>query len=159
MKSLKLVLVFCISLIVFMSFTSMEIENKISKKNDIEVFLEKVEFPQNGWGNWKTTDCFRGLDFRVKKKTSNYSKRTEWLVQFKNRYNNKINFSYEIVPYSKRSEIRNSERTTNRIDINANTTERSSHYQYLYESNMVYIHVNKVRFGRDGSQAYSNCDQ
>ena len=153
MKKMKFIALLFIGFITMMSFTT-------SSKSDSVLKLELTEenVDQNGWGTWKTTDCFRGLDFRVKRKKSSYSTKTEWLVQFRNRYNNKIYFNFEIVPYSQRSAIRRSQRTTNRTDLNANTTERNSHYRYLEESNLVYVHVNRVRFNKDGSQPYSNCD-
>ncbi|WP_334058074.1 hypothetical protein [Polaribacter sp. P097] len=46
-----------------MSFTSSSKSNSV-----IKLELPEVNVDQNGWGTWKTTDCFRGLDFRVKRK-------------------------------------------------------------------------------------------
>lgn len=63
-----------------------------------------------------------------------------------------------MVPYSERFNLRRSGRTTNRTDIKADTAERGTHYAFLYESNSVYVHVNKVRFTKDGLQPYANCD-
>jgi hypothetical protein len=153
MKNLKLFTILFVGVLTLLSFTEIKNEDTVVK---LDVSEESID--QNGWGSWKTTDCFRGLDFRVKRKKSSYSSKTEWLVQFRNRYNNKIYFNFEIVPYSQRSAIIRSQRTTNRTDLNANTTERRTHYRYLEESNTVYVHVNKVRFNKDGSQSYSNCD-
>ncbi|SDR91015.1 hypothetical protein SAMN05216503_1360 [Polaribacter sp. KT25b] len=132
---------------------------EILKKEELIKIDVNSNSYQNGWSTWKTTDCFRGLDLRVKKKPkSNYSEKHEWLVQFRNRYNNKIYFSYEIVPYSEKQNIRNSQRTTNRVDLKGNTTEKSTHYKYLREANTVYVHVNKVRFSNDYGKGYSDCD-
>lgn len=63
MKKLKLVVVLFVGFITLLSFTEIKKEESILKLD-----VSEESFDQNGWGSWKTTDCFRGLDFRVKRK-------------------------------------------------------------------------------------------
>lgn len=110
------------------------------------------------WGQWVTCDCYNGLDFRVKRADEGLSNgEFEWKVQFRNRYNEKIYFSFVIVESWRREEIRNSGKTTSRINVSANYTETSSHWTFLKETSNVYVHVNNVRFGSD-SGPYVDCD-
>ena len=56
-----------------------------------------------GWDSWNTTDCFRGFDFRVRNDGYNkYEDKYRWSIQFRNRYQENIHFSYKAVaPYQK----------------------------------------------------------
>ena len=67
MKNLKLFTILFLGVLTLLSFTEINNENSIVK---LDVSEESVD--QNGWGSWKTTDCFRGIDFRIKRKKSSY---------------------------------------------------------------------------------------
>jgi len=150
----KTLSILTIALFVFVSLSFVQSNSKDSEL--LEIKLSK-SINSGVWGEWNTTSCFKGLDFRVKKKSTSTEGKYEWLVQFRNRYNEKIVFMYEMVPYNERHAIENSGRTTNYVDLKANYTESSTHYRYLNESNSVYVYINKVRFG--GSSNYAECDK
>ena len=112
---------YLLALLVFgvmaMSFTSTPTNNE--KINEGTELLLKIDLPTEvdaqGWGSWNTTDCLRGLDFRVKNGGDNkYAKKYRWSIQFRNRYKEKIHFSYKAVAPSERYEIRRSGKTTDR---------------------------------------------
>lgn len=115
---------------------------------------------QPEWSNWtRLDDCFQGIDFRVQKGAYNeYAKKYNWRVQFRNRYQQKVYFSYEVVPYSERNQIRQSGKTTNRTSVEANATQSGAHWGLIAESSRLYVLVNSVRFGQDGLQPYAKCD-
>lgn len=125
-----------------------------SHNNSFEIKLEE-SINQGDWGPWNQTDCYKGLDFRVKNRGKNYDgTKYKWSVQFRNRYYNKIYFSYEV--YDNRP---SNPRTTNRTDLDHNET--SSGYQdfYMQNGSSIYVYVSKVRFKKDGLQDYYNCDK
>lgn len=155
MKLLKTIipLIFCI--IISFSFTNKKTE--INKTNLIKINLENNE---QGWGSWNTTDCFRGLDFRVKNDGYNkYAKKYRWSIEFRNRYKEKIHFSYKAVAPSEKYEIRKSGRTTDRLHVNGNYGKRGSYY-LVKSGSSIYVYVNRVRIGaKDYGYDYSDCDK
>ncbi len=72
-----------------MSFGKKKKEESVLDKHSIEINFDSRELPQNLWGSSKNKDCYNGLDLRIKKKSNQYSAKTEWIVQFRNRCNNK----------------------------------------------------------------------
>ena len=102
------------------------------------------------WSKWETTDCFQGVDFRVKSKKMSNGK-YEMYVEFKNRYYKDIHFNFAI----KGGDYHNK---NNRISVGASSTKKT-YTGASYTSDYFYIYVDKLRFGSDGSQDYSDCDK
>lgn len=156
MKKLLLITLVCVGAFGLTS-TKMNTSEKATQGCWVEVDLKDLDAGE--WGSWTTTDCFKGLDFRVKRSSQNsYSKKYEWLVQFRNRYYEKVTFNYKMVPYAEKSEIRRTGKTLNRVDVAANSTMSGSKWAYLDESSKVYVYVNKLRFGKDYGD-YAECDK
>jgi hypothetical protein len=43
------------------------------------------------WSNWRSSNCYQGLDFSVKKGDYNeYAHKYMWYIRFRNRYNETI---------------------------------------------------------------------
>lgn len=147
-------------MLVLMSFTIVPSESTAPSCGCEEgVLFDVSELDGGTWSSWGTNPCFRGLDFRVRNTRYNeYAKKYHWEVQFRNCYNQKAAFNYEIVPYHERSEIERSGRTTNRVDVAANTTERGTHWDLVPEANQVFVYVNKMRFGASSWGDYAPCD-
>ena len=62
------------------------------------VFNLTVVFGQNEkWGSWEQSDCYKGIQFRVKLQDYNNSaKQYHWKTQIRNSYNKKVTFTYDI---------------------------------------------------------------
>lgn len=144
-----------------MSFTSSSVID-CSLDNELELLLEidleDLDFDQ-GWSSWRTTDCLRGLDFRVRNDGYNkYADKYRWSIDFRNRYQDKIHFSYKAVAPNKEQEIKNSGKTTDRLHVDANGGTRGSYY-LVPSSNSIYVYVNRIRIGpKDYGTDYINCD-
>lgn len=122
--------------------------------NSVEIELEEP-FNQSDWGPWNQTDCYKGLDFRVKNRGKNYDgTKYKWSVQFRNRYYDKIYFSYEV--YNNRP---SNPRTTNRTDLDHNKISSGYRDFYMQNGSSIFVYVDKVRFKKDGLQDYYNCDK
>lgn len=122
--------------------------------------LVDIKVDEQGWGSWNTTDCLRGLDFRVKNDGYNqYADKYRWSIEFRNRYKEKIHFSYKAVAPSQEQEIKNSGKTTDRLHINGNNGTRGSYY-LVPSSNSIYVYVNRIRIGaNDYGSGYYDCDK
>ena len=152
-----LLIVFCG--ILLMSFSDKNDKPTITDFIKIEIPLDNVN-QKTGWGTWNTTDCLRGLDFRVRNDGYNkYAKKTRWSIEFRNRYKKKIHFSYKAVAPSERYEIRRSGKTTDRLHISGDNGKKRSYY--LVRSNKaVYVYINRIRIGKnDYGSKYYNCDK
>lgn len=119
----------------------------------------KIDFPndvnQSEWSTWRETSCYKGLDFRVKNRGKNYNgTKFNWGVQFRNRYQDRIYFSYEVY-----DDIPSNPRTTNRTDIRSGEMTDGYRDFYMQNGNSIYVFVDKVRFERDGLQDYYDCDK
>lgn len=54
---------------------------------------------QRTWGPWYQAACFRGIDFSVRRGDYNESAgKYMWYVKMRNRYNQDVSFSYNLVP-------------------------------------------------------------
>jgi hypothetical protein len=55
--------------------------------------------PVNDFGPWKTSSCYRGIDYCVKRDSYNeYAKKYKWIIKFRNRYTKQISFNCFAVP-------------------------------------------------------------
>lgn len=162
MKKINYLLALLVFGVLTMSFTSET--NRYENSNEGSELLLKIDLPtevdEQGWGSWNTTDCLRGLDFRVRNDGYNkYAKKYRWSIQFRNRYKQKIHFSYKAVAPSEKYEIRRSGRTTDRLHVNANYGTRGSYY-LVKSSNSIYVYVNRIRIGpKDYGSDYYKCDK
>ena len=134
----------------------------VSNNESLELFFE-IDLSDldedQGWGSWNTTDCFRGLDFRVRNDGYNkYADKYRWSIQFRNRYQENIHFSYKAVAPNQKGEIRASGKTTDRLHVDGNYGTRGSYY-LVPSQNSIYVYVNKVRIGpKDYGSDYADCD-
>ena len=134
MKRLKLHLTLSIFLLVLMSFTA------------------KLTPQQNSFGPWKTSTCFKGLDFCVKKGSYHQPSGTYmWTVKFRNRYNVKIHFNCVLAASNATSA-----NTRERDEISPN--EEFENDFFVADANNVRVFVDKMRFGNEDYGEYANCD-
>jgi hypothetical protein len=105
------------------------------------------------YGAWKSTSCFSGLDFCVKKGEYNeYAKKYHWDIKFRNRYNQSISFSYT----AKNS--RTSSATTNeRMTIQPGGEGKA--WFLVDDQSSINVFVDKLRFGKDWGSDYAPCDR
>lgn len=105
------------------------------------------------WGPWRTSSCFKGLDYSLKKnKYNEYAKKHNWTIKFRNRYNEKVSFSY-VLKESNVSSAEGSHRTT----VLANS-EGPGTFFLLADANSVKTFIDKLRFGNDWGSDYVQCD-
>ncbi|MCI2228121.1 hypothetical protein MC378_03000 [Polaribacter sp. MSW13] len=160
MKNFKFYLgtIFCVTLM--MSFS-------LKKEKNIDLEFIKMKIPienidEQGWGSWNTTDCLKGLDFRVKNDGYNkYAKKYKWNIEFRNRYREKIHLNYVMVSPSRKQEIKRSDKAKYRVHIDGNSGTYKVTYSNLVNSNSsVYVYINKIRIGaKDYGYDYYNCDK
>jgi hypothetical protein len=105
------------------------------------------------WGEWVNDDCFEGIDYRAKRGDFNsYANKWNWYVQFRNRYNQRLNFNYAIGEPGTRPD------PDHRTYISSNGTSDSK-IALLISSSSCRVRVGYVRFGYDDSGSYEKCDQ
>ncbi len=115
---------------------------------------------QNGWGPWQSSECYSQLDYRVRNVQYNkYAEKYEWRVQFRSRYEERIHFSFDLVPLSKRAAMIQSGKTTRRTDLRPGAETDGMTWALVAEPSEIYVHINRVRFGEDGLQPYAPCGQ
>jgi hypothetical protein len=109
---------------------------------------------QSSYGPWRTTSCFRGLDYCVKRASYNeYAKKYEWRVKFRNRYNENVSFNCVL----KESSV-SSAKGTERVTVKANS-EGGSSWFLVADANSVNVFIGELRFGQDDwGTKYAPCD-
>ncbi|WP_338376167.1 hypothetical protein [uncultured Flavobacterium sp.] len=102
------------------------------------------------WSNWTSIACFKGVQFRVKSKKTSTGKYEAYL-EFKNNYNEKVHFNYEITggSYSNKN---------NRVTVNSGSTYKS-YSGSSFTSKYFNVYIDRLRFGKDGLQPYADCDK
>ena len=106
------------------------------------------------WGPWKTTSCYKGLDFRVRRtqEDSFNGPKYEWEAQFRNRYEDQISFNFKITEPGDESE------TGDRQSISANGSSNGEDWALTTNAYRCEVLVDKVRFGDDdASKPYIEC--
>jgi len=137
-----------------MSFKSDKPSLIYNKYDLIEIKLPPSS-RQGEWGSWFATECYKSLDIRIRNAGLNYDKtKHKWNVQFRNRYTEKIYFSYEVYD-SKPSDPR----STNRKDLESNGISYGNRDFPMNNGSSIYVYVDEVRFKKDGIQEYYNCDK
>jgi hypothetical protein len=106
------------------------------------------------WGEWKTTSCFRGLDFCVRKASYNeYAKKYEWWVKFRNRYHENVSFNCVL----KESHV-NTAKGTDRVTVKSGS-EGGNTWFLVADGNAVNLFIGELRFGNDDwGTPHANCD-
>jgi hypothetical protein len=100
----------------------------------------------HNWSDWKTSTCYRGIDFRVSRGDHNEEKNLWlWEYEFRNRYNENVTFEASIKPsYDLDCH------TNLLIQIDANGIEGNM-ADWLAESNHVNICVNQLKVNGEGN--------
>lgn len=109
---------------------------------------------QPSYGPWRTTSCFKGIDFCVKRASYNESVRKyEWWVKFRNRYQEDVAFNCAL----KESNIF-SAKGTERITVRA-SSESGGTWFLIADANSVNVFIDALRFGDDvWGTPYVKCD-
>ena len=141
----------CICVVLFIATVNLDTKVNANVLPDDYTSLVTI----NNWGSRQSTSCYKGLDFRVKLRGKNYDgSKHIWGVQFRNRYNDVIHFSYEV--YNREP---NNARTTHRTDLKPGALSSGVSDFYMENSNSIYVFVDSVRFIKDGLQPYYECDK
>jgi hypothetical protein len=138
-------------LLIFTSIISFAISTNNEKHQDTVI---EISSNQSDYGPWRTTSCYRGLDYCVKRASYNESARKyEWWVKFRNRYQEDISFNYVL----KESNV-NGAAGTDRGTVKKGSISSGSWF-LVADPNSVSVFIDKVRFGEDNwSDKYANCD-
>ncbi|WP_127845500.1 hypothetical protein [Psychroflexus aestuariivivens] len=56
--------------------------------------ISNLSAQSSGWSDWKSVNCFKGVDFRVKSTKTSTGKYDAY-VEFRNRYYDDVHFNYE----------------------------------------------------------------
>lgn len=105
------------------------------------------------WGEWMNDDCFKGIDYRVRKGEYNsYAGKWNWYVQFRNRYQAPVHFNYIVSEPGTRPD------PDHRTHMDGNCISDTKLF-LLYNSSLVHVRVGYIRFGNSDSGNYASCDQ
>lgn len=110
--------------------------------------------PVSDWGEWSANNKYDGLDMRVRCEGYNeFAKKYGWNVQFKSRYQDKINFSFALSDATVRLT-----RTTDRTHLRSGEQSSLGFATLLNTScgsgNYIDVYVDEVRFGENDSGPY-----
>lgn len=102
------------------------------------IFLARAEASaQEGYGPWRTTHCYQGIDFRVKIEPRPVNGKYKWIVDFRNRYQEEVAFSATATE----SYIA-SAKTDMRFIIGPGKTDGT--YWFLAETKEINVYVDKL---------------
>ena len=108
---------------------------------------------QSDWGEWTTSDCLKEIDYRVKKGDFNsYANKWYWYLQFRNRYENQVHFSYSI------SEPGTQTEPDHRDQIDAGETSDTKGF-LLTSGSRCHVRTGNLRFGDNDYGPYEPCDR
>lgn len=104
------------------------------------------------WSSWQTTNCYDGIDYRVKynRKTTIEGKH-EWGLQIRNRYREEMRLSWELTE----SGISNVD-TSNRSNLEAGDSLDRSYFLTTGPGGRVLVWIDGVKF--IGDNDYYGCD-
>ncbi len=114
-------------------------------------FFISTSYTQN-WGTWGNPhDCADGLDWRIKRTDIEFSGKTKWEIEFRNKYREKIYFSFGC------SESAENIKVDERYGCKSGEIIKS--FTFIpSQKNRVYILVKDIRFGeKDYSSPYWVC--
>ena len=121
-----------------------------SFKTSINVKEAQTELSpnQNNWGPWKTTSCFRYLQYQIKK--DDYA--GKWFIRFKNGYDQSISLDIEVKGNTGTKD------DSGRFTVKSGDT-RSQYYFVDDNSTRIDFTVDKVKFGDTSwGGPYAECD-
>lgn len=103
---------------------------------------------QNGWGPWKTTTCYRYLEYQIKK--DDYA--GKWFIRFKNNYNKSISMSIDVTGNT------GDKHDSGRFTVKSGDT-RSQYYFVDKNASRIEFTLDKVKFGDTSwGGPYADCD-
>lgn len=116
------------------------------------------------WGEWRTTKCFKGIQFRTRPMGTEpgkygYSR----YIQFKNNYNTKVAFGYTVKGFQKEhDEYVQIHGSQYRTELKANSTDDGLMWFSSTNANGQYISLGYLRFlgidETDASKTFEGCD-
>ncbi|PZD79309.1 hypothetical protein DNG35_02150 [Mesonia sp. K7] len=107
--------------------------------------ISSYENIQSDWSEWKTTSCFKYLNYRVKKGET----AKKWYIEFKNNYNQNISMSVTI------KNGFGGDRST----IKSGETKKSYYFTDVEYASRIDFVVDKVKFNDTSwSGPYAECD-
>ena len=105
------------------------------------------------WSSWQTTNCYEGIDYRVKyEKEVLDGKKHEWLLEIRNRYRDEMSLSWEITEAG-RSDVNLNRRST----LGAGESLDRSRFLTTGPRGRVSVWIDRVRFISDSD--YYGCDR
>lgn len=105
------------------------------------------------WSSWQTTNCYDGIDYRVKynRKTTIAGKH-EWGLQIRNRYREKMRLSWELTETGTSNVD-----TSNRSSLGAGESLERSYFLTTGPGGRVLVWIDGVKFVDDSD--YYGCDR
>ena len=125
-----------------------------------------VVFAQKSWGPWKSSSCFKGIQFRVNRDSYNdNAKKWHWSIEIKNTYNKKVSISYKLTT-PEDGEKRTNSRTT--IEVGGVSTgdwsllASNGNYIQIYVDRACFHHPNGFdqcsEYDQKGYASFAECD-
>ena len=106
---------------------------------------------QDGWSEWKTSNCYQGIDFRVKKgEYVESAKAFKWIMQIKNKYEESISVSFNLSSAEKEGPFRQQNA------ISGGITESSFLIEGVENTSEVFGEIKGLKF--ENSNEFYNCD-
>ncbi len=131
---------------------------KILKNLAVSIFLfcllSTISIAQTNWGAWRTTSCWKGLDYRVRNDGYNkYVGKYKWSIQFRNRYRQRIGFMAIAIRPGE-----SSPKTDKYINVSASDT--SSAYWFVDSKTSILMYFEHMSIGKRKFRAeeYYRCD-
>ena len=111
---------------------------------------------QSPYGQWQACHTFTGLDFRARKCEFNSdAKKWEWHVEFRNRYEKTINFSFKLDENGTTCS-RLTDRTTLKAgEEGKNMGDNGTTWKLLISGDRIEVFIGDVRFGNDDTGPYA----
>lgn len=98
------------------------------------------------WGQWKTTSCYKGINYRIKRDDHYEGK---WFIEFSNRYVSEVSMDVEVVNAG----------SPVRIHIPSGDTRKEYFYLKDKRANEINFYINKLKFDdRSWGGPYAECD-
>lgn len=136
----------------------------------IEKTLNKNKKPVKttvSWGAWTKVSCYKGIEFRTSRGEF-YNGTYAWNVQFRNLYNKKVKFNYNITEPEKEEKVRREQLILDiwtlaagfDPDEEGNNRDAPHGMNYATSSNNVFVYITNVRFSNNGNwdTDFSKCD-
>ena len=153
---MKNVLLIIAILMALTAFRPIEISFKSNIKNNALV----------EYGSWQKVSCYRGIQFRTVRGAREDDGSYWWSVQFRNLYNKKVRFNYNIVEPEKEEKVRREQIILDVWTLSANEdpeaegTDSPHAGNYVRSANNVFVYITNVRFPTESNYSPDpiNCD-